>query len=62
VINNQQSVQPPTEGGIYRDWSDNSFAVVKIVGNDAILEYANGAITSIDLNQWYFLDPRPAAS
>ena len=62
MINNPQSVQPPTEGGIYRDGSDSSFAVVKIVGNDAILEYANGAITSIDLNQWYSLDPRPAAS
>jgi hypothetical protein len=53
-------MQRPTVGGIYRDCSDSSFAVVKIVGNKAILEYANGAITGIEINQWYLLHPRPA--
>jgi hypothetical protein len=56
----QHSLQRPAVGGIYRDKSGSSLMVVNIVGKEILLEYANGAVTTIDKNNWYLLQPRPA--
>jgi len=54
------SIQRPVVGGIYRDKSGNSLAVVYIVGNKALLEYANGTITTVDFNNWQQLHAQSA--
>ena len=53
--------QRPIVGGIYRDNSDSSLVVVNVVGNKVLLEYANGSITTIDVNKWPLLKPKSAA-
>lgn len=56
----QPSKQQPVVGGIYRDKSGSSLVVVNIVGNKALLEYANGKILTIDVNNWSLLYPQSA--
>ena len=51
----------PVVGGIYRDKSGSSLVVVNVVGGKALLEYANGTITTIDVNNWQLLHPKSAA-
>jgi len=41
--------------------SDSSLVVVNVVGNRVLLEYANGTITTIDVNKWSLLKPETAA-
>lgn len=52
--------QRPVVGGIYRDKSGNSLAVVNIIGNKALLEYANGTLTTVDINNWQLLHAQSA--
>ena len=52
--------QQPVIGSIYRDKSGNSLAVVNIIGNKALLEYANATITSVALNNWQLLHAKSA--
>jgi hypothetical protein len=47
-------------GGIYRDKSGESFVVLHILGQEALLEYASGWITCIDIDRWSQLHPQPA--
>jgi hypothetical protein len=54
-------VPHPVVGGIYRDKSGQSLVVLTVVGNEALLEYADGSITAIDVNNWRLLHPQPAA-
>ncbi|MGB7933642.1 MAG: hypothetical protein WCH04_15720 [Gammaproteobacteria bacterium] len=56
----QHSKQQPVVGSIYRDKSGSSLMVVNVVGGKILLEYANGIITTIDVNNWQLLHPRPA--
>ena len=56
----QLSSQRPIVGGIYRDNSGSSLVVVNVVGNKVLLEYANGSITTIDINKWPLLKPKSA--
>ena len=56
----QHPIHHPVVGGIYRDKSDNSLVVLTVVGNEALLEYANGTITTIDVNDWQLLQSRAA--
>ena len=56
----QNSMHHPVVGGIYRDKSGSSLVVLTVVGNEALLEYANGTITTIDVNNWQLLQPWPA--
>jgi hypothetical protein len=51
----------PVVGGIYRDKSGSSLVVVNVVGGKALLEYANGTITTVDINNWQLLHPKSAA-
>jgi hypothetical protein len=48
----------PVVGGIYRDKSGSSLVVVNVVGGKALLEYANGTITSVDARNWQQLHPQ----
>jgi hypothetical protein len=57
----QHFEQRPVVGGIYRDKSGSSLVVLNVVGNKALLEYANGNITTIDINNWPMLRPQSAA-
>jgi hypothetical protein len=57
----QISSQRPFVGGIYRDDSGSSFVVLNVIGNKALLEYANGSITTIDVSKWSQLKPKSAA-
>ncbi len=57
----RHSKQHPVVGGIYRDKSGSSLVVVNVVGDKALLEYANGTITTIDVNNWPLLHPQSAA-
>jgi hypothetical protein len=57
----QLSSLRPVVGGIYRDKSGSSLVVVNVVGGKALLEYANGTITTIDVNNWQLLHPKSAA-
>jgi hypothetical protein len=50
----------PVAGGIYRDKSGESFVVLHILGQEALLEYASGWITCIDIDRWPQLHPQPA--
>jgi hypothetical protein len=56
----QHSIHHPVVGGIYRDKSDSSLVVLTVVDNEALLEYANGTITTIDVTNWRLLQFRPA--
>ncbi len=56
----QHPKQRPVVGGIYRDKSGNSLAVVNIIGNKALLEYANGTLTTVDINNWQLLHAQSA--
>jgi hypothetical protein len=60
VTMKHHSIQQPTVGGIYRDGSGDSFAVLNIIREEVLLEYASGAITTIHVHKWYLLHPRPA--
>jgi len=53
-------VENPVIGGIYRDESERSFAVQKISENVALLEYADGTFTTIELHHWPRLHPKQA--
>ena len=53
-------VEHPVIGGIYRDESERSFAVLNISENVALLEYADGTLTTVELHYWHQLDPRRA--
>lgn len=57
----RQYAQQPVVGGIYRDRTGSSLAVVNVVGNKVLLEYANGTITTVDINNWQSLHPQTAA-
>jgi hypothetical protein len=57
----RHSKQQPVVGGIYRDKSGSSLVVVNVVGDKALLEYANGNVTTIDVNNWPLLHPQSAA-
>ena len=57
----RQCIQQPVVGGIYRDKSGSSLVVVNVVGNQVLLEYANGMITTVDVNHWQLLHPESAA-
>ena len=50
----------PVVGGIYRDKSGESLVVLTIVGNEALLEYADGSVTAIEVDKWQMLHPQPA--
>ncbi len=54
-------VQQPVVGGIYRDKTGSSLVVVNVAGNKVLLEYANGTITTVDINNWQLLHPESAA-
>ena len=54
-------VQQPVVGGIYRDKTGSSLVVVNVAGNKVLLEYANGIITTVDINNWQLLHPESAA-
>ena len=56
----QHSNQQPVVGGIYHDKSGSSLVVLNIVGGKALLEYANGTVTSIDTKNWQQLQPQVA--
>jgi hypothetical protein len=56
----QHSNQQPVVGGIYHDKSGSSLVVLNIVGGKALLEYANGTVTSIDTKNWQQLQPQIA--
>jgi hypothetical protein len=56
----QQPKLQPVVGGIYRDKSGSSLAVVNVVGDKALLEYANGTITTIDVTDWQLLHAESA--
>ena len=56
----KHSNQQPVVGSIYHDKSDSSFAVLKIVGDKILLEYASGTVTSIDAKNWQQLQPQVA--
>jgi len=51
----------PVVGGIYRDRTGSSLVVVNVVGNKVLLEYANGNITTVDIDNWQLLYPESAA-
>jgi hypothetical protein len=53
-------VEPPLIGGIYRDESERSFVVLNISDNVALLEYADGTLTAVDVHNWQKLGPRQA--
>ena len=57
----QHSSQRPVVGGIYHDKSNSSFVVLSIIADKALLEYASGAITSVDVKNWQRLQPHTAA-
>ena len=48
----QKPKQQPAVGGIYRDKSGSSLVVLSIVRGKAILEYANGSVTSVNTRNW----------
>jgi hypothetical protein len=60
-VNMKLQSRQPVVGGIYRDKSGSSLVVVDIVGNKALLEYANGAIITVDVNNWQLLHAQSAA-
>jgi hypothetical protein len=51
-------VEYPVIGGIYRDESERSFAVLSISDNVALLEYADGTLTAVELHSWQQLRPK----
>ena len=53
-------IEHPLIGGIYRDDSERSFAVLNISNNVALLEYADGTLTTVELHNWPQLCPRQA--
>jgi hypothetical protein len=57
----QHSTQRPVVGGIYHDKSNSSFVVLSIIDDKALLEYASGAVTSVDVKNWQRLQPHTAA-
>jgi len=54
-------VEQPVVGGIYRDRTGSSLVVVNVVGNKVLLEYANGTLTTVDIDNWQLLYPELAA-
>jgi hypothetical protein len=61
-VNMKQLSNPrPVVGGIYGDRSGSSLVVLNVDGNKALLEYANGTITTVDVNNWQLLHPESAA-
>jgi hypothetical protein len=56
----RHQLEHPVVGGIYRDKSGQSLAVLSIVGDEALLEYADGSITTIEVSHWPLLHPQPA--
>ena len=54
-------VEQPVVGGIYRDRTGSSLVVVNVVGNKVLLEYANGTITTVDIDNWQLLYPELTA-
>ena len=54
-------IEQPVVGGIYRDRTGRSLVVVNVVGNKVLLEYANGTITTVDIDNWQLLHPESAA-
>ena len=53
-----QRVEHPVIGGIYRDELERSFAVLNISDNAALLEYADGTLTAVELHSWQKLRPK----
>jgi hypothetical protein len=53
-------IEHPVIGGIYRDESERSFAVLSISGTMALLEYADGTLTAVELRNWQQLQPKQA--
>jgi hypothetical protein len=56
----QHSSQRPVIGGIYHDKSNSSFVVLSIIDDKALLEYASGDVTSVDIENWQRLQPQTA--
>lgn len=56
----QSSIQHPVVGSIYHDKSDSSFAVLKILGDKILLEYASGTVARVDAKSWQQLQPQVA--
>lgn len=57
----QDSSQRPVIGGIYCDKSGRNLVVLSIVDDKVLLEYASGAVSTIDVNIWQQLLPQIAA-
>lgn len=55
-----QLIEHPVIGGIYRDESERSFAVLNIADNVALLEYADGTLATVGLHHWPQLHPKQA--
>ena len=56
----QHSNQRPVVGGIYHDKSGRSLVVLSIVDDKVLLEYASGAVSTIEVNLWQKLQPQIA--
>ena len=56
----QHSNQRPVVGGIYHDKSGRSLVVLSIVDDKVLLEYASGAVSTINVNVWQQLQPQIA--
>lgn len=49
----------PRVGEIYRDRSNRSLVVLTLIGNDALVEYADGTLTRFNAHEWRMLKPQP---
>ena len=56
----QHPSQRPVVGGIHHDKSGRSLVVLSIVDDKVLLEYASGAISTIEVNLWQKLQPQIA--
>ena len=56
----QHPSQRPVVGGIYHDKSGRSLVVLSIVDDKVLLEYASGAVSTIEVNLWQKLQPQIA--
>lgn len=51
------AVALPVVGGIYRDRDNRSLLVLTLHEGRILIEYADGAVRTIDVAQWYGLRP-----
>ncbi|HGG61093.1 MAG TPA: hypothetical protein ENK26_14435 [Gammaproteobacteria bacterium] len=50
----------PSVGKIYRDDADQSFVILSARQNQLLIEFADGRVKRISMNQWLETRPRPA--